>query len=173
MMIVIGFLTVILVLDCLLLILLVLVQLPKKEAGIGQAFGGAATDALFGAGSGNALTKMTKYSTAIFFILTLTISLMFNFHARNKSSGFERSLGKNTPAAALPPATPANNLPTTPVGNAAGVGNKPQVAPANGGAAAPAAAENPVTTPKTGAATPAPTTTAPATAPTTPTPATK
>lgn len=56
-----GLLTVILVLDCLFLILLVLIQLPKKEAGAGLAFGGAASDALFGAGSGNALTKVTKY----------------------------------------------------------------------------------------------------------------
>ncbi len=57
---VIVFLTAIMVLDALLLILLVLIQLPKKEAGAGLAFGGAATDALFGAGSGNALTKITK-----------------------------------------------------------------------------------------------------------------
>ena len=34
------FLTVILFLDCLFLVLLVLVQLPKKEAGLGTAFGG-------------------------------------------------------------------------------------------------------------------------------------
>ena len=46
-----GVLTFILVVDCLLLILLILIQLPKKEAGIGTAFGGSATDALFGAGS--------------------------------------------------------------------------------------------------------------------------
>ena len=37
--------TAIMMLDCLFLVLLVLVQLPKKEAGMGQAFGGAATDA--------------------------------------------------------------------------------------------------------------------------------
>ena len=49
-----------LVLNCLLLILLVLVQLPKKDAGAGMAFGGGAADALFGAGSGNVLTKITK-----------------------------------------------------------------------------------------------------------------
>ena len=54
---IIGFLTVVLVLDSLILVLLVLVQLPKKEAGIGQAFGGGATDALFGAGSGNRMGK--------------------------------------------------------------------------------------------------------------------
>ena len=36
----IWFLTFILILNSLLLILLVLIQLPKKEAGLGQAFGG-------------------------------------------------------------------------------------------------------------------------------------
>ncbi|HYV32584.1 MAG TPA: preprotein translocase subunit SecG, partial [Candidatus Binatia bacterium] len=69
-------LTFLLVLDCLVLILLVLIQLPKKEAGLGQAFGGAATDALFGAGSGTALTKMTKYTAGVFFVLTLLISVL-------------------------------------------------------------------------------------------------
>ena len=52
------FLTVVLFLNCLFLILLVLVQLPKKEAGLGTAFGGGTTDALFGAGAGNVLTKL-------------------------------------------------------------------------------------------------------------------
>jgi len=83
--IVIGFFTFLLVLDCLVLILLVLIQLPKKEAGMGLAFGGGATDALFGAGSGTALTKMTKYTAAIFFALTMLISVL---HARqSRSSG--------------------------------------------------------------------------------------
>src|SRR5947209_20415006 len=68
---IVGILSVFLVIACILLILLVLIQLPKKEAGMGQAFGGGATDALFGAGSGTALTKMTKYTTVIFFVLTL------------------------------------------------------------------------------------------------------
>ena len=80
--------TAVLVLDSLFLILLVLVQLPKKEAGLGQAFGASATDALFGAGSGNALTKMTKYSTGIFFALTLVIYLMYNHHARSGAGAF-------------------------------------------------------------------------------------
>src|SRR4051812_29936327 len=94
MMILIGFLTVVLVIDCLFLTLLVLVQLPKKEAGMGQAFGGAATDALFGAGSGNALTKMTKYATGIFFILTLLISILFSQNAKSRNSSLERELQK-------------------------------------------------------------------------------
>jgi len=40
----IGLLTVVMVLDCLALILLVLIQLPKKDAGAGLAFGGGATE---------------------------------------------------------------------------------------------------------------------------------
>ena len=43
---VIVILTALLVLNCLLLILLVLIQLPKKDAGAGMAFGGGAADAL-------------------------------------------------------------------------------------------------------------------------------
>jgi protein translocase SecG subunit len=62
-----GLLTCILLVNALLLILLVLVQLPKKDAGAGLAFGGGAADALFGAGSGNALTKITKWGTGRFY----------------------------------------------------------------------------------------------------------
>ena len=76
----IGLLTVVLVLDSLLLILLVLIQLPKKEAGAGVAFGGGATDALFGAGSGNALTKITRYAATVFFSLSLIISILYARH---------------------------------------------------------------------------------------------
>lgn len=81
----IGLLTVVLVLDCLVLILLVLIQLPKKEAGAGLAFGGSATDALFGAGSGNALTQITKYAAGIFFGLAVMLS-MLNAHVRKQQS---------------------------------------------------------------------------------------
>ena len=55
-----GILTFLIVVNCLLLILLILMQLPKKDAGAGMAFGGAAADALFGAGSGNLLTQTTR-----------------------------------------------------------------------------------------------------------------
>ncbi|HVR35419.1 MAG TPA: preprotein translocase subunit SecG [Methylomirabilota bacterium] len=72
----IGLLTAILVLDALLLILLILVQLPKKDAGAGLAFGGGAADALLGAGSGNVLTNLTKYAAGIFFVLCLTLAIL-------------------------------------------------------------------------------------------------
>jgi protein translocase SecG subunit len=103
----IWFLTVVLVLDCLFLLLLILVQLPKKDAGIGQAFGGATTDALFGAGSGNALTKMTKYATGIFLVLTLGLSIL-NAHQKNARSTLEENMSKLSKAS-----LPAGNAPTT------------------------------------------------------------
>ncbi len=73
---VIGILTFVLVLICLLLILLVLVQLPKKDAGAGMAFGGGTADALFGSGSGNALTKITKFTAVAFLVLALILGFM-------------------------------------------------------------------------------------------------
>ncbi len=108
--------TILLVLDCLFLTLLVLVQLPKKEAGMGQAFGGAATDALFGAGSGNALTKMTKYATVVFFVLTLSLSILNAQQTKAKKTQFERTLQENKePASTVPKplVTPSTNLLTT------------------------------------------------------------
>lgn len=106
-------LSVLLVIDCLFLILLVLVQLPKKEAGLGQAFGSGTTDALFGAGSGNALTKLTKYFTAGFFILTLSFSILNAQQAKSKRSGLERALEKASASESATPPAPA--AATTPV----------------------------------------------------------
>src|SRR3974390_2380653 len=88
----IGLFTVVMVLDCLVLIFLVLIQLPKKEAGAGLAFGGAATDALFGAGSGNVLTKVTKYAATGFFILAVLLSVLQRTYHSRTTSDFERQL---------------------------------------------------------------------------------
>ncbi len=118
---IIGLLTVIMVLDCVALVLLVLIQLPKKEAGAGLAFGGGATDALFGAGSGNVLTKVTKYVATVFFALALVLAFMqTRYHSRNQTE-FQRRLeqpaaqqqGGLLPAAPAP-ATPAPTAPATP-----------------------------------------------------------
>src|SRR6185436_9341108 len=106
----IGFLTFVLVVDSLLLILLVLIQLPKKEAGAGIAFGGGATDALFGAGSGNALTKLTKYSATLFIGLALLLAYLNTQKIKQSGKGLERALStsaKSAPASVLP--APANN----------------------------------------------------------------
>lgn len=108
----IGLLSFALFLVCLFLCLLVLVQLPKKEAGMGQAFGGGATDALFGAGAGNALTKMTKYSAGAFLVLSLTVSVLGSQAGKSKTKGIRDELGKAAASA------PAANTPGTAVTNA-------------------------------------------------------
>lgn len=93
----IGLLTIVIVLDCLFLILLVLVQLPKKEAGLGQAFGGGTTDALFGAGAGNVLTKLTTWCAGFFMVLALVLSIMHK-HQNEKAGigGDQTALGPGT-----------------------------------------------------------------------------
>src|SRR3954469_22152792 len=108
-----------LVMNCLLLILLVLIQLPKKEAGAGLAFGGGATDALFGAGSGNALTKLTKYSAATFLAMSLILGVMnSNMHPRNQSD-VRKALAAQRPATTpvtVPAKTTPQFQPLTPTG---------------------------------------------------------
>lgn len=110
----ITFLTVVLVLNCLLLMLLVLIQLPKKEAGAGLAFGGGTTDALFGAGSGNALTKLTKYASATFLGLALVLGLMNSRQYRSSESEVRRALAAQRAATPAPvaaaPVKPASQF---------------------------------------------------------------
>ena len=92
------FLTVILFLNCLFMILLVLVQLPKKEAGLGTAFGGGATDALFGAGAGNVLTKLTKWCAVLFLVLCLLLSLpLMNPKGLQEGEGSSSKAGSANP----------------------------------------------------------------------------
>jgi preprotein translocase subunit SecG len=133
---IVGILTVFLVLNCALLILLILIQLPKKDAGAGMAFGGAAADALFGAGSGNVLTKVTKYATVVFFVLALFLGyLQDRVHTKSSALEFEKQLQQKqsqlpvtAPQTVTPPtsqsatspvsqpaAAPVNNLLTVPV----------------------------------------------------------
>src|SRR5262245_29428950 len=143
---IIGLLTAFMVLDCVLLVFLVLIQLPKKEAGAGLAFGGSATDALFGAGSGNVLTKITKYAAAIFFMMAVLLSvLQSRFHTRSVS-GFQQKL-EQTKAPLVVPPTPAS-----PPTNPAAPGAAPLTSPNMLSTPAPAEATNPPAPP----ATPAP-----------------
>jgi len=110
-----GILTVLLVINCILLILLVLVQLPKKDAGAGIAFGGGAADALFGAGSGNVLTKITKWATGIFFGMALILGLVQQGTHRSNTPAFEQAVEQKqsqTPVG-VPPSTPLPVAPTT------------------------------------------------------------
>jgi preprotein translocase subunit SecG len=126
---IVAVLTFFLVINCALLILLILIQLPKKDAGAGMAFGGAAADALFGAGSGNVLTKVTKYSTMVFFALALVLGyLQDRVHKQGSALEFEKQVQQKqqmqmpvsvpqpvTPPVSQPAAAPTNNLLSLPL----------------------------------------------------------
>ena len=126
---IVGILTFFLVINCALLILLILIQLPKKDAGAGMAFGGGTADALFGAGSGNVLTKVTKYATIIFFGLALVLGyLQDRVHKQGGALEFEKQVQQKqqmqtpisapqpvTPPVSQPAAAPTNNLLSLPL----------------------------------------------------------
>ncbi|MBI3878111.1 MAG: preprotein translocase subunit SecG [Verrucomicrobia bacterium] len=109
---IIGLLTAVLVLDCLFLVFLILLQLPKKEAGMGTAFGGGATDALFGAGSGNALTATTKYAAGVFLGLALLIPILGRLN--DTRSNIEKRLQERAGSAAAGPTVPGKPDSTVP-----------------------------------------------------------
>jgi preprotein translocase subunit SecG len=102
----IGLMTLVMVLDCAVLIFLVLIQLPKKDAGAGLAFGASTSDALFGAGSGTVLTKITKYAAGTFFVLAIVLSIMQSKYHSHTASAFEQKL--SAPAPAVPGPGPAS-----------------------------------------------------------------
>ena len=108
--------TTLLFLDCLLLGLLILIQLPKKEAGVGVAFGGGATDALFGAGSGTALTKLTKYSAVAFFVLIFLLSIMKSRQSHGSGSSIQQQMEKQGSSQSGAP-TPIAETPAAPAGS--------------------------------------------------------
>ena len=110
---IIGLLTLVMVLDSLILIFLVLIQLPKKDAGAGLAFGAGATDALFGAGSGTVLTKITKYAAAGFFVMALVLSVMQSNYHRRAGSEFSKKLEQA--GAAPQPGRPSSAPASSPV----------------------------------------------------------
>src|SRR5438094_4514257 len=112
----IGVLTFVMVIDCAVLVALVLIQLPKKDTGGGLAFGGGATDALFGAGSGTVLTKITKYAAATFFVMALILSILQSNYHRRAGTAFTKKLNEpgSIPTApfSAPAAAPSATNPT-------------------------------------------------------------
>ncbi len=122
-----AILTIALILDCFILGLLVLVQLPKKDAGVGMAFGGGAADALFGAGAGNTLTRLTKYTATAFFVLVFVLSYMFIHMNPSSASELKMQIEKQSHEGV--PSAPAQL--SAPVTSNAVVTTNPGAAPSN------------------------------------------
>lgn len=82
----------------LLIILVVLMQRPKNE-GLGAAFGGGMTENLFGAQTTNVLANFTRWLGGIFFVLTVSLSILY---AKQTDEGSDlRKELMSSPAAAV------------------------------------------------------------------------
>lgn len=147
----IGILTVVEVLVCLLLILIVLMQRPRQE-GLGASFGDGAMTQLVGAQTTNVLQKGTVYLAVMLFVLTLSLAVLTT--KRQTAKVGVKVFDEPPPAA--PAATPATPAPQAKVEDKS---DKPADATKAPEAAKPAEALKPApaaTAPATKEATPSP-----------------
>jgi preprotein translocase subunit SecG len=89
-----------------LMVLVILMQRPKSE-GLGAAFGAGVTENIFGAQTTNVLVKFTTWLSAIFFVLTFALSVLYA-HQSTASSAFRRELMKTQSAPQTSPAPAAS-----------------------------------------------------------------
>ena len=98
---------------CLLVVLVILMQRPSANAGMGAALGGGAAETVFGGESAHVLSKMTTTLTVILFVLSF--GLYLGFVAREKPTvkalDAAATAAPAAPAAAV--ATPAAPAPVT------------------------------------------------------------
>ena len=132
---------------CILVVLVILMQRPSANAGMGSALGGGAAETVFGGESANVLSKMTTTLTVILFILSF--GLYLGFVAREKP--VTKALDAKATAPVAAPAAPA--AATTPAAPAAAKAAAPAAAAPSAPVAAPAA--KPKSTPAPAATTPA------------------
>ena len=95
---------------CLLVVLVILMQRPSANAGMGAALGGGAAETVFGGESANVLSKMTTTLTVILFVLSF--GLYLGFVAREKPT--VKALDAAATAAPAAPAAPAAKDPEAP-----------------------------------------------------------
>jgi len=127
---------------CILVVLVILMQRPSANAGMGSALGGGAAETVFGGESANVLSKITTTLTVILFVLSF--GLYLGFVAREKP--VTKALDAKATAPVAAPAAPAAPAAATPAAPKA-----PVAAPS---VPAPAAAK-PQSTPAPAATTPA------------------
>jgi preprotein translocase subunit SecG len=99
--IVIGILTFVLILLSLFIVLVVLAQ-KSKDGGVGAALGGGATEAAFGAETGNVLSRATINASIAFFILSFALYLGHIYQRKQAAA-----TGGSLPTITVPAATPA------------------------------------------------------------------
>ena len=135
----IGFLYVVEVLVCILLVMVVMLQKPK-EGGLGGAFGGGMLEASLGADAGNVLIRTTAILGAIFLLNTLVLArLTSTVHSRSLMAREAEPVAETAPALPEAPAVP--DVPALPEAAPAPAPAPAAPAPAPAAPAAPIAPE--------------------------------
>jgi preprotein translocase subunit SecG len=110
----IGIFTFVLILVSIFLVLVVLAQKAKTDGGMGATLGGGATEAAFGADTGNVLTKATINAAILFFILTFGLYLAHIYVSNHRTSTEGQLPVIDAPAAPADPA-PTSSVEPAPV----------------------------------------------------------
>ncbi len=88
--------TLVLLIICPLVVVVILMQRPNADAGMGASLGGGAAESAFGSETGNVLTKVSVRGIILFFILCFCLFLGNVYYARTtvKSTAVTPSLGQ-------------------------------------------------------------------------------
>ncbi len=85
----IGIFTFILVLVCIFMTLVVLMQKPNADAGMGAALGGGAAEGVFGGETGNVLTKVTVRCIILYFVISFGLYLAYLYTNAHQAPSIE------------------------------------------------------------------------------------
>ena len=83
-------LTLILVCTSIFLIVVILMQRPSANAGMGASLGGGAAESAFGSDTTKVLTKCTIRALITFFIVALSLAILNIYQAKHKQSDFQK-----------------------------------------------------------------------------------
>jgi len=114
-------LTIALILTSLFGVLIILMQRPSEDAGMGAALGGGAVTSIFGGEAGNILHRWTIMSTILFFVLSLVLSLLYMAREGKKTAVMKLIAAPESLAPVVPEQeAAAEGGPETPNGNPQG-----------------------------------------------------
>ena len=91
---------------CILVVLIILMQKPSANAGMGAALGGGAAETVFGGESANVLSRMTTTLTVPLFVLSF--GLYLGFVARERKTPTALGISETAPATAVPATAPVS-----------------------------------------------------------------
>ena len=86
--------TIALIIVSVLVVLVILMQRPNADAGMGASLGGGAAESAFGGETGNVLTRVSVRGIVTFFLLTFSLFIA-NIYLHSKE---EKTTGATTPS---------------------------------------------------------------------------